>query len=49
MVERIISHDALTLAVNDVFWGCSVLFVCLIPILWLARPPFASGGPETMH
>jgi len=49
VIERVIGHDALTLAVNDVFWACTVLFVCLIPILWFARPPFASGGPETMH
>ena len=46
---RVVDHDALTLAVNDVFLGCTVLFVCMIPVLWLARPPFASGGPETMH
>jgi MFS transporter, DHA2 family, multidrug resistance protein len=49
VVERTISHDALTLAVNDVFWGCTVLFICLIPILWLARPPFGGTGPEAMH
>jgi DHA2 family multidrug resistance protein len=49
VLERVVNHEALTLAVNDVFWGCAVLFVCLIPVLWLARPPFGGTGPEAMH
>ncbi|KGI78119.1 DHA2 family efflux MFS transporter permease subunit [Oleiagrimonas soli] len=49
VVERVITREALTLSVNDVFWCCAVLFVCLIPVLWFAKPPFASGGAETMH
>jgi DHA2 family multidrug resistance protein len=49
LLEHVVTREALTLSVNDVFFGCAVLFLCLIPILWFARPPFASGGPETMH
>jgi DHA2 family multidrug resistance protein len=44
LVDQLVNREALTLAVNDVFWGCAVLFVLLIPVLWFARPPFGSGG-----
>ncbi|HET7663087.1 MAG TPA: DHA2 family efflux MFS transporter permease subunit, partial [Rhodanobacteraceae bacterium] len=36
MVERVISRESMTLAVNDVFLGCAILFVFLIPLVWLA-------------
>jgi DHA2 family multidrug resistance protein len=47
VVEQLLSKEAATLAVNDVFWACSIVFILLIPVLWLARPPFgnASGAP----
>jgi MFS transporter, DHA2 family, multidrug resistance protein len=46
MVDQLISREAATLAVNDVFWTCSIVFVLMIPLLWLAKPPFGSaGGP----
>ncbi|MDO1527436.1 DHA2 family efflux MFS transporter permease subunit [Fulvimonas sp. R45] len=44
LVDQLVNREALTLAVNDVFWGCAVLFVLLIPVLWFARPPFGSDG-----
>ncbi len=43
MIEGTISTESLTLAVNDVFFGCAVLFLLLIPVIWLARPPFESS------
>jgi len=49
LVDRLLSREALTLAVNDVFFGCAVLFVALIPILWFARPPFGSAGGAMGH
>lgn len=49
MIEHVVTREALTLSVNDVFWGCAILFLALIPILWLARPPFGNSGPEAMH
>jgi len=46
LVDQLLTREALTLAVNDVFLACAVLFVVLIPVLWLAKPPFGSaGGP----
>ncbi|HET6631774.1 MAG TPA: DHA2 family efflux MFS transporter permease subunit [Rhodanobacteraceae bacterium] len=44
MVEGVVRRESLTLAVNDVFFGCALLFVALIPAVWLARPPFGSRG-----
>jgi DHA2 family multidrug resistance protein len=44
VVNQLVDREAATLAVNDVFWLCTIAFVALIPLLWLARPPF--GAPE---
>jgi DHA2 family multidrug resistance protein len=49
MLDNVVSHEALTLAVNDVFLGCAILFALLIPVIWLARPPFGSAGAEAVH
>ena len=39
----------MTLAVNDVFYGCAILFILLIPVLWLAKPPFGNAGGAAGH
>jgi DHA2 family multidrug resistance protein len=49
LVDQLLTREALTLAVNDVFFGCAVLFMALIPILWFARPPFGSAGGAMGH
>ncbi|HEY0197982.1 MAG TPA: DHA2 family efflux MFS transporter permease subunit [Rhodanobacter sp.] len=49
MIDQLLTREALTLAVNDVFWGCAILFVLLIPVLWFARPPFGSAGGAAGH
>jgi DHA2 family multidrug resistance protein len=49
VVDQLIQREAATLAVNDVFWVCSITFVVLIPLLWLARPPFGSSGGAGGH
>jgi DHA2 family multidrug resistance protein len=41
-VERVVSSQASTLAVNDVFFGLGCMFFLLVPIVWLAKPPFAA-------
>ena len=38
-LNRLLDQQAFTLAVDDVFWLSSVLFVALIGLVWLARPP----------
>jgi DHA2 family multidrug resistance protein len=46
IVNQLVNREALTLAVNDIFLLCAVLFIVLIPVIWLAKPPFGSaGGP----
>jgi DHA2 family multidrug resistance protein len=49
VIDQILNREALTLAVNDVFFGCAVLFLALIPILWLAKPPFGNAGGAAAH
>jgi len=49
VLNQLLTREALTLAVNDVFLGCAALFLALIPILWFARPPFGSAGGAMGH
>ena len=49
LLDQLVTRESLTLAVNDVFLACAVLFVVLIPILWFARPPFGSAGGAVGH
>ena len=49
VIDRLLTRESLTLAVNDVFLACSILFVILIPVLWFARPPFGSAGRAGGH
>lgn len=45
-INRMVDQQAYMLAANDVFWGSSLIFICLIPLVWLARPARA-GAPST--
>ncbi|MGY3039034.1 DHA2 family multidrug resistance protein [Rhodanobacter sp. TND4EL1] len=49
MVDNLITREALTLAVNDVYLVCAVMFLALIPLLWFARPPFGNAGGAVGH
>ena len=49
MVEQLITREALTLAVNDVYIVCAAMFLAMIPLLWFARPPFGSAGGAVGH
>ncbi len=45
-VDGVIGGQAATLAVNDVFFMLGFVFICLVPLVWLTRPPFgARRGP----
>ena len=44
VLERILSGQANMLATNDVFWLFGCLLIILLPLIWLARPPF--GRPS---
>jgi DHA2 family multidrug resistance protein len=48
-VSHTINNQALTMGANDVFLGIALLFVMLIPMVWLARPPFRAVGTGGAH
>ncbi|MEA3139257.1 MAG: transporter, family, multidrug resistance protein [Gammaproteobacteria bacterium] len=41
-VNQLISNQASTLGVNDVFNMLGILYLILIPFVWFARPPFGA-------
>jgi DHA2 family multidrug resistance protein len=49
LVEALVTRQAMTLAVNDVFLLCTALFLAMIPIVWLARPPFGNVSAGAGH
>jgi DHA2 family multidrug resistance protein len=48
-VDHIISNQAMTLGVNDVFRVLACMYLALIPFVWLAKPPFSARGSEPAH
>ncbi|MDO4641651.1 MAG: DHA2 family efflux MFS transporter permease subunit [Neisseria sp.] len=43
-LTRSISQQSFIISSNEIFWAGALLFLGLIVIVWLAKPPFASGG-----
>ncbi len=43
-VDRLIASQAGTMGANDLFHGLAILFIALIPLVWLAKPPFGAIG-----
>jgi DHA2 family multidrug resistance protein len=37
-INRMVDQQAFMLAANDVFHGSAMIFVLLVPLVWLARP-----------
>jgi DHA2 family multidrug resistance protein len=48
-VSQVVNGQALTMGANDIFFGIAVLFVILIPMVWMARPPFRAVGTGGAH
>jgi MFS transporter, DHA2 family, multidrug resistance protein len=48
-IDQIVTREGLTLAVNDIFYLCAILFVLLIPFIWFSRPPFGTAGGAMGH
>ncbi|HXC58791.1 MAG TPA: DHA2 family efflux MFS transporter permease subunit [Steroidobacteraceae bacterium] len=46
---QVLNNQALTLGANDVFHIIMVLFILLIPMVWLARGPFRAVGTGGAH
>lgn len=45
-VNRLVDQQAFMLAANDIFWLSAVLFLALIPLVWLTHPKAGGGGTE---
>ena len=43
-VNRLIDQQAFTRAADDVYLGSAILFLCLIPLIWLSRPQKLAPG-----
>jgi DHA2 family multidrug resistance protein len=43
-LNRLIDQQAYMLAANDIFYFSALLFLALIPVVWLARRPAAAGA-----
>ena len=48
-VDHVITTQAMTLGVNDVFHILGWMYLLLIPFVWLAKPPFTARGPGAAH
>ena len=48
-VNRLIDQQAYMLAANDVFYASALIFLLLIPLVWLSRPRLAAVGPNTLR
>ena len=38
LIERQMNLQASTMAFNEYFWGAAILYLVLIPVIWLAKP-----------
>jgi DHA2 family multidrug resistance protein len=45
-VNRIVDQQAYMLATNDIFYASAILFLLLIPLVWLARPQKGGSGGD---
>jgi DHA2 family multidrug resistance protein len=48
-VDQVITNQAMTLGVNDVFHVLGWMYLLLIPFLWFAKPPFTARGADAAH
>jgi DHA2 family multidrug resistance protein len=46
-INRMVDQQAFMLAANDVFYGSSIIFLLLVPLVWLARPAKRAIGAST--
>ena len=47
--NQLLTQQAMTLGVNDVFYLLAAAFLVLIPFVWYARPPFGAPGASAAH
>ena len=44
IIDRVINSQAYSMATSDLSYLAAWIFIALIPLLWLARPPFGTKG-----
>ena len=44
MIERNLSAQAAMLGINDIFWISAVIFIVIIPFIWITKPVKSGGG-----
>jgi DHA2 family multidrug resistance protein len=42
--ERTLNAQAAMLALNDIFWLSSIIFIMIVPLVWLTKPAKGGGG-----
>ena len=47
--DQVLTQQAMTLGANDMFHMFAVMFICLIPFVWFAKPPFGGRSAEGSH
>jgi MFS transporter, DHA2 family, multidrug resistance protein len=47
LVDRLINVQSYVLAADDIFYGSAVIFLVLLPFVWVARRPRSSGAADT--
>ena len=45
-IYGLLTEQAFTLAATDLFWLSAMLFLLLIPLVWLSRPAGGGGGAD---
>jgi MFS transporter, DHA2 family, multidrug resistance protein len=45
-LNRLVDQQAFMLAANDIFFASALLFLCLIPLVWLTQPQRGGAGSE---
>jgi DHA2 family multidrug resistance protein len=46
MINQMVNQQAFTMAAVDIFYISAILFVLLIPIVWLSHPQRGGAGPD---
>jgi DHA2 family multidrug resistance protein len=48
-MDLIVSAQAQTLAINEIFWLYGFVFLGVLALVWLARPPFGAPPGAPAH
>lgn len=49
LIEGLAQLQARTLALDDLCWFSVVVFLLMIPLIWIPKPPFGGGGGGGVH